>query len=457
MTPLSTERSTWPQSFTFAGFRTDEAAGEAYLLYRYENGPEFTETIAFNAPLPAPGSAQRPGFKAALEALALVAGASYYKAFLPQHIAFDGLSPDADQRLFFENLYIDGLGEFGVRNNVEIAGHVDFHVAEAGPSGPAPAQPPLRRRSAVLIGGGKDSLVSTEALRTQGDNIVLFAVNPKRPILECAAASGLPFIRVERHLDPKLFALNEAGALNGHVPITAIVSFIAIAAAFVHGFDAVILSNERSANQGNLVRDGRDINHQFSKTAGMERGLAAYVARHIHPQLAYFSLLRPLSEAHIAQLMARTDTYDGAFTSCNRAFQLRPKAPPARWCRDCPKCRFTFLILATAMERKRLETIFGGNLLEDESQREGFEELVGLSGHKPWECVGEIAESGAAMLLLAERPEWRDAPIVQALAPRLAPLMPDPHEVWANLLTPSPDYHLPARYEDMLNAYLAGR
>ena len=28
---------------------------------------------------------------------------------------------------------------------------------------------------------------------------------------------------------------------------------IAIAAAFVHGFDAVILSNERSADQGNLA------------------------------------------------------------------------------------------------------------------------------------------------------------------------------------------------------------
>lgn len=457
MKPLSADRSTWPDLFTFAGVRTRDAQGEADLLYRLSDGTEFCETIAFNAPLPEQASPLRTGFDAALEAVALIAGVSYYKTVLPRRIAFDGLSPDADQRRFFEALYIDGLGEFGVRNRVQIEGHVDFDVSGAGSrAAKLPVQAPLRRRSAVLIGGGKDSLVSSETLKAAGEDLVLFAVNPKKPILDCAAVSGLPFIRVERHLDPKLFAMNEAGALNGHVPITAIVSFIAIASAFVHGFDAVILSNERSANQGNLMRDGREINHQFSKTAGVERALSDYVARHIHPDLAYFSLLRPLSEAQIAQLMARTDIYDGAFTSCNRAFQLRPKAPPARWCRDCPKCRFTFLVLATAMKRERLERIFGGNMLEDESQTEGFAELMGISGHKPWECVGEIAESGAALLLLAEQPEWRDAAVVRALAPKLSILMPDPHAVWADLLTPSPDHHLPRRYQDMLDAYLAG-
>mgnify|MGYP000741747270 CR=1 FL=1 len=51
-------------------------------------------------------------------------------------------------------------------------------------------------------------------------------------------------------------------------------------------------------------------------------------------------------ERDVDCLMARTSLYDGAFTSCNRAFQLRPKEEPKRWCRDCPKCRFTFLMLA---------------------------------------------------------------------------------------------------------------
>jgi hypothetical protein len=445
-------RTPKPRRFDFAGFETRDETGEVDLLYAYEGGPDFRETIAFNAPLPAKGSKLRPGFEAALDALSLVAGVSYYKAFLPPEIGFAGMNPDEGQRRFFENLYIDGLGEFGVRNNVRIAGHVNFGTTSAVK--PQAVRAPLARRSAVLIGGGKDSLVSLEILKAAKEPMALFAVNPKKPILDCAQASGLPFIRVERHLDEKLFALNEQGALNGHVPITAIVSFIALASAFVHGFDAVILSNERSADQGNLSRDGREINHQFSKTSGMEVALADYVARYIDNQLSYFSLLRPLSEAHIASLMARTSLYDGAFTSCNRAFQLRPKEEPKRWCRDCPKCRFTFLMLANHMPRARLETIFGGNLLEDESQLAGYEELMGLSGHKPWECVGELAESGAALLMLADKPEWKDAKLVRQLAVRLLALMPDPKQIWAELMMPSPQHYLPKRYEEMLNGFL---
>ncbi len=447
-------RTQKPRRFDFAGFETRDETGEVDLLYAYEDGPDFRETIAFNAPLPAKGSSLRPGFEAALEALSLVAGVSYYKAFLPPAIGYRGINPDADQRRFFENLYVDGLGEFGVRNNVAIAGHVNFNVAGASVAKPQAAHAPLARRSAVLIGGGKDSLVSLEILKAAKEPMALFAVNPKKPILDCATASGLPFIRVERHLDEKLFALNEQGALNGHVPITAIVSFIALASSFVHGFDAVILSNERSADQGNLSRDGRMINHQFSKTSGMEVALSDYVARYIDNQLSYFSLLRPLSEAHIASLMARTSLYDGAFTSCNRAFQLRPKEEPKRWCRDCPKCRFTFLMLANHMPRARLESIFGGNLLEDESQLAGYEELMGLSGHKPWECVGELAESGAALLMLAEQPDWKDAKLVRQLAVRLLALMPEPKKIWAELMTPSPHHYLPKRYEEMLHGFL---
>jgi hypothetical protein len=305
-----------------------------------------------------------------------------------------------------------------------------------------------------LIGGGKDSLVSVEVLRKSGEPMVLFAVNPKKPILDCAAASGLPFVRVERHLDPLLFELNASGALNGHVPITAIVSFIAVAASFVEGFDAVILSNERSANQGNMFANGREINHQYSKTTAAERDISSMIAHHIHGSLDYFSLLRPLSEAHIATLMAREPRYDAAFTSCNRAFQLNPKTPPARWCGDCPKCRFSFLMLAAPMGRARIECAFGKNMLDDEAQLAGFEELVGLSGHKPWECVGEIAESAAALLKLAQDPQWHDVAIVSALAPRISTLMRDPDSVWRALMTPSKDHLLPARFEKMLHDYL---
>lgn len=446
----------WPDTFTFDGFTIDEPTRTVALNYRLGDTIAFTERLTFEAPLPAAGSPLRPGFEAALEALHILAGVSYYKTCLPPHLIIRGTSLDDAQRRFFQTLYVDGLGEFGVRNKINVASRVDFLNAHFDATRPvrSAGNAPLTRRAAVLIGGGKDSLVSVEMLRVGQEAMSLFAVNPKKPILESAAASGLPFAQVTRKLDPLLFELNEKGALNGHVPITAIVSFIALAASFVYGFDTVVLSNERSADQGNVSVDGRDINHQFSKTTGAERDLSAYVARYIDKGLSYFSLLRPLSEAHIGQLMARVSRYDHAFTSCNRAFQINPKQEPKRWCGDCPKCRFTFLILANAMEKPRIEAILGKNMLDDATQTQGYEELMGLSGHKPWECVGEIAESGAALLRLAERPEWQEAAIIRALAPRLKTLMPNWQDVWAELITPSPDHALPPRYAAMLDAYV---
>jgi len=325
----------WPQTFTFAGYDLDADAREVRLRYRLGPDTGFCERIVFDSALPGLDSPLRAPFEAAIEALWLASGVSYYKICLPSRIEIEGAALSDDQRRFFQTLYVDGLGELGVRNNIDVASRIDFLNAVCAPGEPrraadSSAAPPLPRRAAVLVGGGKDSLVSIETLRAGAEPMALFAVNPKKPILDCAAASGLPFVKVTRHLDPLLFQLNEKGALNGHVPITAIVTLIAVAAAFVEGFDTIVLSNERSADQGNVVVNGREVNHQYSKTTPAERDIAEQIAAHIHPGLTYFSLLRPLSEAHIASLMARTRRYDGAFTSCNRSFQINPKTPPKR-------------------------------------------------------------------------------------------------------------------------------
>jgi UDP-N-acetyl-alpha-D-muramoyl-L-alanyl-L-glutamate epimerase len=441
-----------PQAFRFLDWQTDDARGLAHLHYAFDDGPRFRETLDFGVALPPPGSPLRPGFEAALSALHIAAGISYYKAFIPPEMVIEGEPLSKPRRDFFQTLYENGLGEFSARNRVKAWERVNFPFADAPEAQPPAAK--LPRRSAVLIGGGKDSLVSLEALRAAGEPSVLMAVNPKRPILDCVAASGLPFIAVKRSLDENLFALNAAGALNGHIPVTAVVSLIAAAAAFVHGFDAVVLSNERSADEGNLVFEGRTVNHQYSKTLAFERLLAGYLREHVSPSLQYFSLLRPLSELYIARLFARIGRYDGVFTSCNRAFVIRTHAEPARWCCDCPKCRFAFLILAAAMKPDRATAIFGKNLLDDPAHIPGYRELAGLAGHKPWECVGEIAESAAALLHLAGDPDWRAFAVVAELAPPLRARLSETSGVEAALLTPSREHMLPPRFERMLNDYL---
>jgi UDP-N-acetyl-alpha-D-muramoyl-L-alanyl-L-glutamate epimerase len=445
-----------PETFFIRGWRADDEAGVVSFDYGFDNGLEFCEQVNFGRSLPSSASALRRPFEAALDALAAAMGASYYKAFVPKTLVVEGPAFEADQLAFFKKLYVNGLAEFAYRNGLGDLRHIEFFSA-GGPVRTAAhrASSPLPAKSAVLIGGGKDSLVSVEVLRQAREDVVLFAVNPKKPIIDCVEASGLPSIFISRQLDKRLFDLNAKGALNGHVPITAIVSLIAAAASYVHGYNAVVLSNERSANEGNVTQGDFEINHQYSKSIDFESDLRRYIASYIDGSLEYFSLLRPLSEFHIAQLFAKSVRYDSCFTSCNRSFKLNQVGgPPPRWCCDCPKCRFTFLILATAMAPERLTRIFGRDLLNESQQIEGYRELTGLSGHKPWECVGELAESGGALILLAQRSEWTSHAVVKELAPRLQTLLPDPEPVLQSLITPSGRHHLPDRFKGMLDAYL---
>ena len=58
---------------------------------------------------------------------------------------------------------------------------------------------------------------------------------------------------------------------------------------------------------------------------------------------------------------------------------------------------------------ERLVTILGANLLDEPDQEAGFRALCALGIDKPFECVGEAAESRALLAALAGDPRWHDA------------------------------------------------
>ena len=84
---------------------------------------------------------------------------------------------------------------------------------------------------------------------------------------------------VRRRSRPELAALNRSGALNGHVPITAIVSLIAVVGSFVYGYDTIAMAVERSASEETVPVDGVPVNHQYSKSLEFERLLAELIDR----------------------------------------------------------------------------------------------------------------------------------------------------------------------------------
>ncbi|HEU0074437.1 MAG TPA: hypothetical protein VFS30_10525, partial [Dehalococcoidia bacterium] len=163
--------------------------------------------------------------------------------------------------------------------------------------------------------------------------------------------------------------------------------------------------------------------------------------------------LRSYSELAVTAAFSRAPAaYRKVFRSCNAAFRLDELRRGKRWCRDCPKCRFVFLALAPFVARPEMIEIFGGDLLEDPSQEQGFAEMLGLSGHKPFECVGEVAECVAALVLLARSPQWRDARLVRRFAAEILPGLEDPDRLVEETLRPGSVESVPERYRAMLPA-----
>jgi hypothetical protein len=362
--------------------------------------------------------------------LHLITGISYYKAAVPEQIRIESYAIDADTAALLETIYVNGLGEFAYRNGLDLHGKIRFPVQLPGPSpksangrvgqGLAPAVG-LREHALVAIGGGKDSLVSIEALRALGVEQTVTWIGGSQLIKACAERTGLPTLNIGRALAPQLFDYNREGAWNGHIPVTAVNSAILVFAALLHGIDQVVFSNERSASYGSFIEGTGEVNHQWSKGWAFESAFGEHVSRHVAADLKYYSLLRPLSELAVARQFARIDRYDAHFSSCNRNFHILGERPVNRWCGVCPKCHFVFLALAPFMPKPRLVGIFGRNLLDDPAQTAGFDALLEFQDHKPFECVGEGRESRAAMAALAERPEWREDALVERFAREIRP------------------------------------
>jgi hypothetical protein len=336
--------------------------------------------------------------------LALAASLSYYKAYIPPtfRVTF-GLAPS--ERTFLAELIRNGLSEFAYRNSVASALRPTIEADEVSIQRRS-AAPLDQRKALVAVGGGKDSIVTLDAIRGAGIEQTLFSVNDYLPIRRTAERAGLSLVQATRKLDPLLFAHNKAGALNGHVPVTAINSLIACIVALRGGFTDVVFSNEASASAGNTLWEGVEVNHQWSKGLAFERLLREQLDG---VGLDYFSMLRPFTELAIMRRFGELTSFHDVFTSCNRAFHLDPEMRRS-WCGDCPKCRFVFLMLAPFVTRDALLNVFSGrDLLRDPAQREGFLELFNIDGRmKPFECVGEPSECMAALHLLRGNPEWAD-------------------------------------------------
>jgi 7-cyano-7-deazaguanine synthase in queuosine biosynthesis len=429
------------------------AGDEVHLRTELTGVGTLTETFRVRRPdgrllTPDPDDAAIAG---ALDVLALTTSVSYLKATLPRRVELAGRPAGPAARAMLTALLTDGLAELALRNGL---GRLDGTIEVANPSGdpaghPLPT-PAARPGTLVTVGGGKDSALTLAVAARNDPEVLAVAVNPRPPMQRTAAWAGVGLVSIERRLDRRLLDLNARGAINGHVPITAIVTTAAVLAAAVLGRGTVLVSNERSADAATRDIDGWSVNHQYSKTAAFQRLLDAALIES-GSETSVVSFLRPLSELAIARGVAAERGLVGNVTSCNAAYAL--DGPGDGWCGRCDKCRFVQLALAPFSDRDQLVRDLGFDALADPAQVEGFAAMLAPET-KPFECVGTIEEVQLALDLLAVEPGWRDAVAVQTLA------NPQTPEVLARRLTdalhPDPHAALPAPYDGWLASLIDG-
>jgi len=408
MTLLGTEPHSYERGsvFRYQSFAVDAERG--VLSCRYElDGREFTERVTL-----APGPRwHTEAARAAARLVFLLAGVSYYKTAAPPVVDFGETALTDAEHGFLREFYLQGLGEFAYRNALDLTS-LRFEGRPAASRAPTPAPVTSQRRALVPFGGGIDSIVTVEGVRRLAD-AALFVVS--RPadrfdaIEQPAAVTGLEVVRAEREIDPQLLRSAEFGFLNGHVPVTGILSAIAVLAAVLEDRDAVVMSNEWSASIPTLEYAGRPVNHQFSKSEQFEAAFRDVLAHGPVPLPGYFSWLRDRTELWVGQEFAALEPYHDSFRSCNKAFYTERARRLDHWCGQCDKCCFIDLILAPFLPAEALRRIFAvtGEPLDDPGLAAKFRSLLG-AGAKPFECVGEVTECRAAVLLAARRDDRAD-------------------------------------------------
>jgi hypothetical protein len=399
--------------FKFLDWHLDESKHQLQLNYRVEAIGRVTECLEF--PPFTVAKENQAAISRACELIHLLCGVSYYKAGLAENIEFESDRPPKSMIDFVAKTWFHGLAEMAFENEVSL--NINFNDIDLRDNCKILENRALdTHKSLVPLGGGKDSLVTIEELKQQKKNITLFMVGQSELIKDVAQKINLPLLQVKREIDSQLIAYNKTKkGFNGHVPITAINSSIAVLVALLFDFSEIVFSNERSSDSANTInKDGDLVNHQYSKSYEFERDLASIITQQISPNLNYYSQQRAYSELAILEKFSHYPQYFSLFSSCNRNFHIDgSKNVNSRWCCDCPKCRFVFLGLAPFVEKKQLLEIFKVNLLDDEKQKQGFAELLGTEGFKPFECVGEIEESQLAFNMIKNRIEWTNDCLIQ--------------------------------------------
>lgn len=408
-----------PTLFKFISYKFNPLKRRIFFNYEIDfknaNPLNFTEEIILPK-IPNLEKISKNLLENILSDIHLMLGISYYKLYCPSKIILNKKISER-QAKFWNSVYRNGLGEFFYRSNLNPKIFPNFPFDEK--TSRLSIKLFRRRRSLVGIGGGKDSIVAVELLKKQKENITAFVVETQDNsdiVNKVIKEMKVSQLTIKRILDKKIFR-NYPGSYNGHIPISAIIAFLGVLSAVLYDYKNIIVGNEHSSNFGNVKYKGITVNHQWSKSLEFENIFQKYLKDFLTPDVRYFSLLRSFYEIRIAEMFSKYEKYFKLFSSCNSNFRIFKEKPVTLWCNKCPKCVFSFLIFSSFLSKKELMDIFGKNLYEDENLSSLFGDILGFGKMKPFDCVGTLEESKAALYLASKK--FGNYPIIRKFLPKI--------------------------------------
>ena len=319
-----------------------------------------------------------------------------------------GLVLPSDVEPIWRHCFIRQFGEWRYRNAFEYREkglpkcvNASAEVGSAEARSATPATPEVERRILLTNGGGKDSLVGMLLLSdaqipydiyegmlplggahevqrdllkelrlvaTRGDQH-LVTVEVFDDFYSCGAGV---FERrgVRTHHFKSDFAIVHTANYIGYFRII-----------LEHEYSGVWFNIEASADRTMTVWNGEDVNHQWCKSIEYQ-AISTMLFRRLTGQKfkdGFSSTLRGAYDTVIYAIAASEPEMLAKAHSCNLD---KP------WCRKCPKCCFSYLMLSSLLGENYAMRIMGSvtSLFEDPENRMNWRDLLD-SKHVAWECV----------------------------------------------------------------------
>lgn len=258
-----------------------------------------------------------------------------------------------------------------------------------------------------FCGGGKDSLVSMKLLERGNLAFDSFTYSsscyglagPQHELMDSLLSQASPNHKYRQWIyddfldSPVLWLYPEMPTIQLTAAETPSSVFAALPYALANGQTYLALGHERSADTGQVYWEitGESVNHQWGKSYEAEYLLNEYVRQHLVSNVTYFSILKPIYDVLIFNLL-RQDVRSLPFAhSCNIN---KP------WCKECPKCAYVWLSYMAWLPTKKVNQVFDGtNLFDIEKNQKTFIQLLGQADRLPFECIGQAGESQLAFEL----------------------------------------------------------